>query len=193
MMHTLRRQILTARDGLPNTLKAHYDHLIFNRLVSMREVATAKTMFTYVSYHNEVDTVCFMQWCFSKKMVVAVPLTISSSKTLLPIPICSIENDLVHGYKGILEPKAEQVNAGILPPADIDIIIIPGLVFDEGGGRIGYGGGYYDRFLAENSQPIRIALAYELQMVQHLELQAHDQIMDCIVTEQRLIRITKRH
>lgn len=71
-----------------------------------------------------------------------------------------------------------------LEPASIDVVIIPGSVFDRQGGRLGYGGGYYDRFLAQAApQALRVALAYELQLVDAIKLQPHDQLMDWLVTE----------
>ena len=86
---------------------------------------------------------------------------------------------------GLREPDPE-----LAPPVDpgiADVIVVPGVAFDVEGGRLGMGGGYYDRFLAQVSAPI-VGLAFEMQLFDALPMSAHDQRVDLIVTELRVIR-----
>ena len=122
---------------------------------------------------------------------VSVPLTRVQEKRLDIVSLTNPESQLVPGYCGIPEPK-EPKPSELVDPRVLDAIILPGSVFDLRGGRFGYGGGYYDRLLSMIPGAARIALAFELQVVNMLPLQDHDEIMDCIVTEDRVIRSTAR-
>ena len=93
--------------------------------------------------------------------------------------------DLLPGYKGIPEPDPKLAHARSIPATQLEVVIVPGAVFDRRGYRLGYGGGYYDRFLAlEAPQALRIGLCFDLQLVDQLPEEAHDVPMDWLVTEQ---------
>ncbi|MBE0584168.1 MAG: 5-formyltetrahydrofolate cyclo-ligase, partial [Desulfofustis sp.] len=92
----------------------------------------------------------------------------------------------------IPEPRETLLPQRLVAPIDLDLIILPGSVFDRRGGRFGYGGGYYDRLLAQVPNATRIALAFELQVVDRLPLADHDELLDRIVTEQRIITGNRR-
>lgn len=99
---------------------------------------------------------------------------------MLAVPIGSLE-DLAPGYKGIPEPAAPAPTA-----PEADVIVVPGVAFTAGGTRLGYGGGFYDRYLAE-ATGTRIGLCYDFQIVEDLPAGPHDIPMDRIVTEARVI------
>ncbi|MBT8359634.1 MAG: 5-formyltetrahydrofolate cyclo-ligase, partial [Deltaproteobacteria bacterium] len=124
---------------------------------------------------------------------VTVPLTRVEEKRLDIIQLLDPDADLIPGYCGIPEPREELVASRARAAKQLDVIVLPGSVFDLRGGRFGYGGGYYDRLLSQVPQAERIALAYELQIVDELPLQKHDEILDCIVTEKRIIYAAKRN
>jgi 5-formyltetrahydrofolate cyclo-ligase len=119
---------------------------------------------------------------------VTVPITYVKEKRLDAILIRDVSKDLVPGYCGILEPEKNLCMSRVVKPGDIDVIILPGSVFDERGGRFGYGGGYYDRFLESNPKAVRIGLAFELQTVTEAPIKAHDELLDYIITEKRIIK-----
>lgn len=99
------------------------------------------------------------------------------------------ERELAPGYCSIPEPVVGIRESQAVNPATIDLIFLPGSVFDEQGGRMGYGGGYYDRFVSIHApQAMRIGLAYEIQMVERAPLQEHDEPVDLILTEKRIIK-----
>jgi 5-formyltetrahydrofolate cyclo-ligase len=109
-------------------------------------------------------------------------------KALLPFQIDNPEKDLRPGYCDIPEPDPDR--AILVPPEKIEIAVIPGSVFDIQGGRLGYGGGYYDRFLVNDApRALRIGFAFELQLVDKVPLEPHDQPLDILITEKRIVKI----
>ena len=100
--------------------------------------------------------------------------------------IDDINTDLIPGSRGILEPDPSRCN--IVPIECIDIAIIPGIAFDEKGGRIGSGDGYYDRLIPNLSITTRkVALSFEEQIVPQVPMESHDKYVDIIITEKRII------
>ena len=107
---------------------------------------------------------------------------------MIPLLIQNPEKDLVPGYYGIPEPDPQKSLR--VDPREIDAAVIPGSVFDIHGGRLGYGGGYYDRFLVNDApQAKRIGLAFEMQVVENVPVQPHDQPLDILITEKRTVNI----
>ncbi len=185
----LRKSTLLARDNL-----ALYDRQIMSadiarKILLMEEVRLRKTIFIYVGFRSEVETHILIMELLRQGKRVVVPVTLVKEKRLLLVAINNVEEDLVPGYYSIPEPRMELRKSNLVTGCEVETIILPGSVFDERGGRLGYGGGYYDRFMAyEAPQARRIGLAFELQMVERLSLQAHDELMDLIVTEKRIIQ-----
>jgi len=96
------------------------------------------------------------------------------------------DTDLMPGPRGILEPDSSRCN--LVPIECIDIAIIPGVAFDEKGGRIGSGNGYYDRFIPKLSITTRkVALTFENQIIPQIQMESHDKYVDIIITEERII------
>ena len=188
----LRAKILAARDGLPPEERQRKSRAITEHLLALPEFAGARTVFAYVSFRSEVETLPLIAHCLSRGVKVSVPLTLVQERRLLPYAITDPSRDLAPGYCGIPEPLET------LPPVDpasIEVVVMPGSVFDARGGRLGYGGGYYDRFL-QNAAPqaLRIGLAYDLQVVEAVPLKSHDQQLDYLITESRTIHLgEKRH
>ncbi len=122
----------------------------------------------------------------SQGKAVALPRTIIAQRQLECFQISSLD-DLVTGAYSIMEPDPERCPR--VDPSELDIVIVPGSVFDRRGGRLGYGGGYYDRFLSKDApQALRIALAFSFQVQDNnIPLQPHDELMDYIVTEKEII------
>jgi len=183
----LRKEILSRRDRLTPrqiaAMSARIEHILLER----EEIKTVKTVFIYVNFRSEVSTkeIINQLLCLGKR--VAVPITRVTEKRLDIVTISDPEADLVPGYCGIPEPREELVKQRLIPPHDIDTIILPGSVFDKRCGRFGYGGGYYDRLLAKIPTAKRLALAFELQIVDRLPLADHDEILDSVITEEQTI------
>jgi 5-formyltetrahydrofolate cyclo-ligase len=186
--NNLRKQILGRRDQLSNTDRHMKSRAVMHNFLALPELRQWATLFFYVNFRSEVETLELIAHCLDQGKRVAVPLVEASTYSMLPLLIKDPENDLVPGYYGIPEPdpkKCPQAEAG-----RIDIAVIPGSVFDVNGGRLGYGGGYYDRFLLKDApQATRIGFAFELQVVEQVPLLAHDQPLDILVTEKRIVNI----
>jgi 5-formyltetrahydrofolate cyclo-ligase len=185
--HQLRKEILSKRDRLTPRQIEDKSMKIKHRLLEQMELKRALTVFIYVNFRSEVSTRKIIAELLQLGKQVAVPITRAEEKRLEVVTISDPENDLVPGYYGILEPRDECVERQAITPADIDVIILPGSVFDKRCGRFGYGGGYYDRLLAQIPATGRIALAFELQIVDRLPLQDHDEILDKVITEKQTL------
>ncbi len=184
----LRKEVLERRDQQSDQDKRRKSDRIRTTLLERDELRRCSSIFIYVSFRSEVQTSGIIEHLLAQGKTVSVPLTRVAEKRLEIIQINDPTRDLAPGYCGIPEPREELAASAALPAESLDLIILPGSVFDERGGRFGYGGGYYDRLLAQAPTITRIALAYEMQVVQKLPLQDHDELLDMIVTEERLIR-----
>ncbi|WP_417915474.1 5-formyltetrahydrofolate cyclo-ligase [Candidatus Electronema sp. JM] len=184
---TLRRAMLAAREQIAPASRAEKSRRIYSLLLAQPEVTAAAHVFVYVHFRSEVETLPLLEHFLAAGKTVSVPLTLRKEKRLLAVRITEPDSQLAPGCFGILEPTAAQAEQAAVNPAEIDLAVVPGSVFDRLGGRLGYGGGYYDRFLNQDApQALRAALAYELQLADHaVPLEAHDQLMDILVTEEQ--------
>jgi len=184
----LKKRKLGLRNALSVELQEQYSSRITEQLLQMDLFKQAEIVFVYVDFRSEVKTCDLIKTMFKQGKKVVVPVTLLQEKDLLPVQITNMERDLTPGYASILEPVESIRTVNYVLPETIDIIFLPGSVFDETGGRMGYGGGFYDRFVSQKApQAHRVGLCYELQMVQKAPLQDHDESMDTIVTEQRIL------
>ena len=181
----IRKEILGIRDALLPDVRTLKSRSIQARLLALPEIQDAKEIFLYVSFRSEVDTHEMIRAFLGNRKNISVPLTDMKLKKLTPLRIRNFETDLVPGTMDILEPGPE--NAEPVSPDAIDVIITPGAAFSEQGWRIGYGGGFYDRFFKDYGKK-SYALAFELQIVQDIPFDpVYDVGVGCIVTESRVI------
>ncbi|MFO7760926.1 MAG: 5-formyltetrahydrofolate cyclo-ligase [Thermodesulfobacteriota bacterium] len=187
----LRKTVLARRDSLTGTAIKEKSSLILDRFLTIEELSRASCVMLYVNYRSEVNTRPLIAGLRDKGITVAAPVIDADHYRLIPYIIENASEDLIPGYCGIPEPDAGKLPE--LDPAELDIVLVPGSVFDPAGGRLGYGGGYYDRFLSrEAPHALAVGLAYELQIVTKVPLQDHDIFLDRIVTEERLLNAGKR-
>ncbi len=185
---TLRQKILSRRDALGSKEQHRCSQLIMEKALALEQVIAAHTIFVYVNFRSEVATRALIDQLLALGKKVVVPVTLVKEKTLLPVFIRDPDLDLAPGYCSIPEPRVEIRESQLVSPGTIDLIFLPGSVFDERGGRMGYGGGYYDRFVSARApQALRVGLAYELQLVEQAPLQEHDELLDLILTEKRTV------
>lgn len=184
----LRRQHLRARGGLPPDRCREWNARIRLRLLSFFPPRNSADVLTYVSSKdNEVDTLAIISELLERGIRVLVPVAVSPAIGLS----WSLLRDLNHlapSRFGILEPVPAMRQE--MPPPPHSPCLVPGIAFDANGHRIGYGGGYFDRFLARHTGA-KIGLAYEMQIAADLPHRAHDVPMDCIVTEERIYSVTR--
>ena len=187
----LRQKILTDRDRLTGRELELKSNAVISNLFGLEEMQGTPTIMFYASFRSEVQTMAAIESSLAVGMRVALPLSLPDDKRLKPYLVSDLSRDLRPGFCSIPEPvpgKAEP-----LDPGEIAVVVIPGSVFDHKGGRLGYGGGFYDRFLVQQARSaFRVALAFELQVVdQDLPLEAHDQGVDCLVTEEKVLRFAR--
>ncbi|MFC1837691.1 5-formyltetrahydrofolate cyclo-ligase [Thermodesulfobacteriota bacterium] len=185
----LRKQILGARDRLNASERFEKSRQAEENVWNLPDMKHWSVLFIYVDFRSELETRGLICRCLDAGKRVAVPLVDSSSGGMIPVLIDDPDRDLIEGYCGIPEPDLQKSHR--VDPEDIDAVIIPGSVFDTHGDRLGYGGGYYDRFLQNHAHRAkRIGLAFEMQVVERVPVEPHDQPIDILVTEKRIVNIT---
>jgi 5-formyltetrahydrofolate cyclo-ligase len=181
----LRKKMMRERDLLSRQEVLEKSRMIQSLLFDFPGLTHASNIFIYVSYRSEVFTHDIIRALLSKGKTVTVPLTDMSNKKLIPYCVSDFDSDLEPGAMGILEPRTGARHPVALD--DIDIVITPGVVFCEDGRRIGYGGGFYDRFFSLAGKQ-SCALAFELQVLPDIPVDPrYDKKVDCIITEKRII------
>ena len=155
-----------------------------HRVLQMPQWKEAKTIFCYVALPTEPDTTLLLQRALEEEKTLCVPLI--RSQGIMDAVVLPQMEALSPGAMGILEPA--DTSAGILLPQQIDLAILPCMAMSENGARLGKGGGFYDRFMAEFSG-ISVALCPELLLLDGTTLPtgALDRGTDFVVTESRLI------
>ena len=175
----LRKDMLAKRDALPQAELRTMSGLIENSLFSLQRFREAKTVAFYIPKGNEVDTRPMISRALAQGKVVLIPFTDHK------ITMCRFSSfdSMVPGKYGIMEPRDKA-------PADKepDLVVVPGVSFGLCMHRLGYGKGYYDRYLS-SSPAYRIGVCFDFQVVERLPSHEDDERMDEIVTERRIITL----
>ncbi len=180
----LRRHVADLVAAAPDDRRAGWDRAIQARLLSEAIYRRSRVIHCYLALHDEVATAGVVRAALAERKQVVASAVQVEQKRLRFAAIEEYDRDLAPGYRGIMEP----VTARWVEVADIELLVVPGVVFDLRGYRLGRGLGFYDRCLAEVKGRASIcALAYELQVVKALPTAAHDVPVDYIVTERRVI------
>jgi len=186
--HQLRLHILSERKKLSLTDRQDMGQRIIETLAILPIFTEHQIVLIYCNYQSEVATLPLLHRCLAEGKTVCVPLAVPQDSRLLAVAITDPLLDLAPGYKGIPEPVSSLRESKVLSPECLDVVIVPGAVFDRVGNRLGYGGGYYDRFLAQAApQAVRIGLAYSGQLVDRIPALSHDVPMDVLITEKEVL------
>jgi 5-formyltetrahydrofolate cyclo-ligase len=159
---------------------------IWERLSVLSEFTGATRLLVYVSQEREVDTHGLIRQLLAMGRQVYVPCFEPARRQYGASELRDFDADLATGEFGILEPKPGAIRPAA--PDQIDGVLVPGLAFDETGNRLGRGRGYFDRLLRE-MRGVRIALAFDFQILTEVPAEAHDARMDFVVTETRVLKI----
>ncbi len=173
----LRKELIRARGLLSEEALRRSDEAIREQVLTMPEFRDAKVIYSYCSVQSEVDTRGLMRAALEQGKTVAVPVIFGAGQ-MRPRRLSRME-DLVDGAWGI--PTAPESEPWV-EEKDIDLILVPGLAFDHGGFRIGYGGGFYDRLLS-TARGLAVGLTRECFMLPRVPVEDFDQAVDCIATE----------
>ncbi len=185
-MHTdskdvIRKKVLTLLRNQKEEERVKKSEIIRQRLFVLTEFKRAKTILFYASFDGEVDTLVMMEQALKLKKKVALPIVKKENKKIIPRLIKNLKS-VLRGPYGILQPHPESSEP--LKLEDLDLVIVPGVVFDKQHHRLGRGLGFYDRFLSRLPASVTtVGLAFDFQIVDHLpHQQKHDVPVSIIVT-----------
>ena len=184
-LHTkedLRKRILDKRKTMNMKEETKLSSKIIENLLESTAYYHARHLMTYLGYPHEVRTDELVLKSLNLKKEVSVPICIRETKDLFPSQINSL-TEVEKSFFGLREPKKEYIQP--IQIEKLDLIIVPGLVFDRQGNRIGHGAGYYDRFFERVPLSIpKVALAFQYQIVKdQWRVDAWDTPMNGIITE----------
>lgn len=177
----LRRELLAVRRAMSDSERAQASAVICARL--REALSWDGLVMAYAPVRGEVDPLPFVGDLLAQGLEVAFPAVVAG-RGLVARRVSDLAQ-LVPGTFGILEPSPERPEAD---PAEIGLVLVPAVAYDRRGFRLGYGGGYYDRFLPLlRPGAVTVGLAYERLLVDALPTEAHDRPVRWVVTEMRLL------
>ena len=184
MKNQIRKNLISKRKNLSNEEVLEKSKKIKNKLFNLNELKQASTILFYVSYNNEVNTHEMIKELLTGNKTIVVPISNKKNRSL-NLSKLNKWDDLSIGSYNILEPKKDRIYGVNID--SIDLIIVPGVGFDENGNRIGHGKGYYDKLLKNSKHATSIGLSFECQIVEKIPTGKYDLPVDKIVTEKRVI------
>ncbi|MFC1528770.1 5-formyltetrahydrofolate cyclo-ligase [Candidatus Latescibacterota bacterium] len=183
---TIRARMKKLRDGLDLFEYRKLSTAIMEQCVTLPEWKQASTIHIYVSaVNNEVDTLGLIFGMLDGGKVVVVPKCVEELHKLKNIFIRSLD-ELTLCRFGLMEPEFSPERE--IQCNSLNLVVVPLLAFDRTGGRLGFGGGYYDSLLSECTCP-KIGLGYSFQEVDRIPVEPHDQKLDIIITEKEIIKV----
>ena len=184
--YQIRQEILRIRNSLSEPEIIHSSNIISRKVLSTKEFKNARSIGIYYPIRSEVKTFEIIKHSLATKKTIGLPRIIDSKRiAFFKIMEKSLEEiKLTKGKYGILE---NVISDFILE--EMDLLIIPGIAFDLQGNRIGYGKGYYDRFLSSRKANYIIGLAFENQIIKKIPYTEYDIPVDLLFTEKRIIYV----
>ena len=178
----LRKELLQKRKGIEKSLKGKWDIEISKSICALDCFKNAKQVLVFASRENEFDTRYIIERCREQSKRVFYPLCLDKNGNMKFFKVDSV-GDLQPGNFGILEPKR---TCKPYSPTDFDVVIVPCLSVDKNKNRIGYGKGYYDRFL-KDFQGVSICPCYDEMQTDLLPIDEFDMNVQIIVTNKEVI------
>lgn len=182
MKKEIRKKLLKLRKEQSNIELTSRSRTIINKLIESDFLKNVKSVHLYYAMNKEVATLELIEYLWEKKIKVIMPRTDFKNRDLNNYEITDF-SQLEKTTFNMMEPKTDNKKFIKSP----DLILIPGVGFDTNLNRIGYGGGFYDKFL-KRVDSLKIALAFECQIFPNLPVEEHDIKMDMIITEERIIK-----
>jgi len=182
----IRKRIRARRDAAPLSLRAEWSRSICAQALSLSAYGSARTLHVFLSFQSEVDTRAIIEDALARGKRVAVPVFVRGDDDTPCSLITSLDESAFDlGAWGLRTPKTLRS----VPPDEIDLVFAPLVAYSslpdgKGIARIGYGAGYYDRFLARLRPGVpKIGLAFSLQREDAIPLAPHDALLDEVITE----------
>ncbi len=180
---SLRKAALHRRNDLAEHLHFAFSHLIRNKVLELIDELNISVVHSYLSFRSEVETLNLVRAMESGGIQVIAPVVVGEGDTL-KMEHYQLSKILTTGLYGVPEPERNtraDINA-------IEMVIVPIVAYDGTGTRLGYGKGFYDRFLSQINPSIkRVGLAFSVQEADEIPRLAHDQQLDMIITETGIV------
>ncbi len=178
----LRKTVRLRRNALLDSEKKQAEIDLKNRLCNHEKIRNANQIAVYLSNDGELATNAFIEWCWQENKAVFLPVVHPFSAGNLLFLQYKKETKLINNRYGILEPKLDVTK--VCPLAELDVICTPLVAFDNTGARLGMGGGFYDRSLAnwQQNQLYPIGLAHDCQQVEQVPMESWDIPLPEIIT-----------
>ncbi len=181
---TVRERMREKRQNLTSKDIEEASAAVYETALGLPAVKKAGKLLLYSHFDNEIKTAALTGWLLYQGKEVYLPAI--ARKNMYAI---NIKNGRLEMSKfGMAQPRPDSGKAQ--DPAGLDVVIVPGIAFDREMNRLGFGFGYYDSFLAKAKKAVKIALAYDFQVVESIPAEAHDIKMDMIITPDGVIKKT---
>lgn len=189
MKSEIRSWMMETRNNLSEEQRDQWNMQLLQKLADLKEYKACTKLFTYISFRSEPDTIGIIKLALKDKKQVYVPRV--EGKRMQFYEIDGFDK-LERSNYGILEPGMEEEKRCSFETQGketLNLMLLPGLAFDLKGNRIGYGGGFYDKYLSEFSKThfYKIALTYEFQILDHINTSEYDKRADLLMTPERKI------
>ena len=180
---TIRKIIQAARDRIPLKERLKKTKQIAEKFIQTDEYRRAKTILIYYPFRSELDTTIIIKKACKDNKNIILPRVFGKDLNLYLVE--NLKTQLKKGSYSIMEPVISLCKPVII--SDIDLAVIPGVCFDKDLNRIGYGGGFYDRLLPKlNKDVIKVALCFEMQIIDRIPVSESDVKVDKIITESNI-------
>jgi len=181
----LRKQMLQKRRALDKDFIKESEERFLQMINHFSSYQNAKTIMLYMDFQNEAPTRTLLKNALLKNKNIVLPLTDKNFK-IIPYKLGG-EEMLITSALGISEPNP--LTCPVADPKEIDVALIPGVVFDHMGNRIGFGKGCYDAFLPQlRSDALKVGFSYDFQLLKGIPFEPRDIPMDFILTEKRIFK-----
>lgn len=179
-----RARALAARSRLSAGERRRAAARVRARLAALAELRGARTVLAYAAMPAELDLDAWLRRLLHDGVRVLLPRV--DGDRLQIAPVGDLERDLAPGWRGVREPHGD---VPAVRPDAVGVAVVPGLAFDARGGRLGYGGGHFDRLLAELPAAVHVVgVAFDVQLTSRLPMARHDRRVDLVMTERRVLR-----
>ena len=186
MKKEFRKKVISLRKEKDKDFIKHNSDIITEKLLQLDCIKNAQTIMLYLDFNNEVATDNLINKLIKLGKTVASPITLKEERRLIPSQITDLENGIQYGAYNIREPKPEYSPA--IDIKDLDVVIVPAVAYDKNCYRLGYGGGFYDRFLENlREDAVTVGIAFDLQIFDEIPKESHDAQLDYIVTESTIL------